>query len=186
MGKQTKEHKPGRRFKIGLIILFAVLISTLGAVYYITDNSPRLIIKPPSGVLKPGEEFEVGVVLENNPGVIIFCLFLNYDETRFDFVSVANGPVLDGQILETRSGVFDSSPAVRVTNGLRVEPFTGDGVLYTVTFKVRDEAESSKCIFNLTYREGDIVGEPKQPGNQPNNFAPSTTDGTATVKSNTK
>ena len=182
MDESTKKVKFTRRSKLIALIVLAVLLSALGGMYFfIANDSPRLIVTTPSGILKSGEEFEVGVVLENNPGIILFCLFLHYDETRFDFVSSTTGPALDGQLLETKAGIFDGLSAVRATNGLRMKPFTNDGVLYTVKFKVKDSVGSGKGIFHISYREGDIVGEPRQPDNQPNNFAPKTVDGKVTV-----
>ena len=68
-----------------------------------------------------------------------------------------------------------------MTNGLQLKPFTKDGILYTIKFRVKDSVDSGKATFDLIYRDGDIVGEPKQPDNQPNNLAIKTTGGKVTL-----
>ena len=162
---------------LAMVLLLMIPGQGIGAA----AGGPCLSVSAPSHTLCAGDEFEVGVTLENNPGIVIFGLWLRYDDTRFDFVSVANGPVLAGQTLEVRDGVFNGFSAVRVTNGLRVTAFNGDGVLYTVRFRVKDGAAGGTTAFSLAYRAGDIAGVPIQPGNQPNNFTPDTDDADGTV-----
>ena len=161
----------------------AAMLIAFGYSFLSTEagGKPRLTVVAPSAALSPGDEFEVGVVLENNPGIAIFCLWMAYDETRFEYVSISNGPLLDTQSLADRDVIFQDMQTVRVTNGLRAEAFVGDGELYTVRFRVKDGAVSGAATFELTYREGDIVGEPRQPGNLPRNFAPETVDGSVTI-----
>ena len=172
-----------RNIVILSLTVAAVMLIALGYSFLSTEagGEPRLTVVAPSAALSPGDEFEVGVVLENNPGIAIFCLWMAYDETRFEYVSVSNGPVLDEQSLADRDVIFQDMQTVRVTNGLRVESFDGDGELYTVRFRVRDDAASGAATFELTYRVGDIVGEPRQPGNLPRNFAPKTINGSVSI-----
>jgi len=171
-----------RSKKILIIVATIALFVALGFVFYINImNAPRLTVMTPSGAVKPGEEFNVYVVLENNPGIVIFCLWLAYDDTRFDFVSASAGHVLEGQSLDTKDVIFEGSKCVRVTNGLRTDAFKTDGIMYAVTFRVKDSADSGKSTFSLKYRKNDIGGEPIQPGNKANNFTPATVDGKVSI-----
>ena len=171
-----------KRMKKSLSIIFAILllvqVLTIGAA---ATGEAQLSVITPTSAQRPGDEFDVSVHLENNPHIVIFSIFLRYDATRFEFVSVANGPVVVGQTLMSTDGVFEGYRAVRVTNGFRMTPFTSDGVLYTVRFRVRSDAPAGEAVFSLSYREGDIIGEPIQPGNLPNNFAPATVAGSLTI-----
>ena len=168
-------------YKKSRIIIALVLLATCLTVNGAAKDDSILTVSAPISALKSGDEFEISIVLDNNPGIVIFLIFLTYDNTRFDFVSATNGPVLDSQELEVSDGVFYGVPSVRVSNGFRTSAFTGNGVLYTVKFKVKGGAASGVAAFDLSYREGDIIGMPKQPGNQPNNFSPATVPGTVTV-----
>jgi len=146
----------------------------------------RLAVITPTARQPPGDEFEASVSLENNPGIVVFCLYLRYDNTRFEYVSVTKGSILGTQTLDISDGVYFDAQAVRVTNGLRTAPFTGNGALYTVKFRVKENAPGGEANFSLTFREGDIVGEPiysEAEGKYlSNNFAPTVVDGKVTVE----
>ena len=171
------------RKRIFLMILAVIILVALSFVYFgiVSDNNARIVVKTPSDILKPGDEFNVAVELENNPGIILFCLFLGYDDTRFEYVSVTKGQVLDEQTLETKADNSDGLYAVRVTNGFQTDAFAGNGTLYNVRFRVKEDAFFGKSTFSISYREGDIIGEPKQPGNRPNNFFPETIDASVEI-----
>ena len=145
-----------------LVILLLVQVLTIGAA---ATGEARLSVVTPTTAQQRGDEFDVSVHLENNPHIVIFSIFLRYDATRFEYVSVTRGSAVGNQTLTSDDGVFDGYRAVRVTNGLRITPFTSDGALYTVRFRVRGDAPGGEAVFTLTYREGDIIGEPIQPGN---------------------
>jgi len=136
----------------------------------VAAGEAQLTVLAPTATQQPGNEFEVGVLLDNNPGIVIFSIMMEYDNARFEYLSITKGPAVGTQSLEAADDVFDGVQAVRVTNGLRMTPFTTNGVLYTLKFKVKDDAPEGAADFTLSYREGDVVGEPIQPGNLPNNL----------------
>jgi len=158
-------------FILAIILILVAQCLTIGGM---AVDEARLITITPTAVLQRGDEFEVGVLLENNPGIVIFSIFLHYDDTRFQYISVTKGPAVGNQSLDGADDFFDGEKAVRVTNGLQWVSFTNNGVLYTVKFRVKNDAAFGEANFSLSYRAGDIVGDPIQPGYLPNNLFPDT------------
>jgi len=179
LGYKKGSEKMKRLKKLLCLMISFLLLAPCFTINAVAADDGTLTVITPSTALKAGDEFDVTVRLEANPGIVIFRLYLMYDNTRFDYVSVTRGPVLGIQALDVKDDVYDGVSAVSVTNGLRTTPFTGNGVLYTVKFKVKPDAPPGKAVFALAYRVGDIVGEPIWTGNGyiSNNFFPATIDG---------
>ena len=98
-----------------------------------------------------GETFTVAVRVEKNPGIISMKLALQYDNTRLelvetarqDFAGVTYGPT------EKVPFIFNWIDAIHPDN-------TTNGVLTTLTFRVKEGAPTGATPLTLTYDPEDV------------------------------
>lgn len=100
-----------------------------------------------------GDEVEINISLENNPGIIAALFKMEYDRERLELVSVADKRLLEGGIFSPNYTFY---PYTMVWNSASHTNFTDDGTLVTLKFKVLEEAESGNAFINLTYNNDDI------------------------------
>lgn len=106
---------------------------------------------------KPGDEVQVSVTLNNNPGVLGMALTVYYDETNLTLQSIENG--------EAFQDVLDLTPSKTLNSGIRflwdgidiAENDIKDGTILTMNFKVNGNAQEGIYPITLKYSDGDIV-----------------------------
>jgi hypothetical protein len=108
----------------------------------------------------PGETVDVSVSLAHNPGIAAFVLRLNYDASMLTPISIIQGPALHiGSITSNLQAGGDPTKLNFVSAvWINSSDFTGDGVIYTVTFAISQYA-SGNIPLTLTYNPDDIVNQ---------------------------
>lgn len=115
------------------------------------EDAPRISM---AGVnAKAGEEVEVQVKLENNPGVTSLRLVVNYDEDALEMTGFTFGDALSS---------MNKATSQNYGNGYSFSMYsaTADlidcGTLATIKFKVNENAEEGEYPIAITYDPDDI------------------------------
>ena len=97
------------------------------------------------GRARAGETVSVDIFIENNPGVAVLSVTLDYDTSALALIEVENGTIFSN--LDAARNLFFSSDINR----------TGDGALATLTFEVNEDAEAKdytvSAVVNEAYNE---------------------------------
>ncbi|MBR3297820.1 MAG: hypothetical protein IKI64_01310 [Clostridia bacterium] len=106
--------------------------------------------------LVPGQTFAVNVTIAGAYEAHGLNLQLNYDAANFEFVSAANGPVIVDAIALNGAVVLDGETipgSVRLGVLMPNEPMTGEGIMFTATFRVKDTAPVGEYPFTPVANE---------------------------------
>ena len=103
-------------------------------LFYPQSTTSAFNLSVSSAVVRPGDFVTVEVSALNNPGIMAFALNSTFDSSIFDF-NAYNTIRIGGDVVQ---GLNDSDVARLVWVGTEVIDF--DGGLYTLTFKVADDA----------------------------------------------
>ncbi|MGN0171522.1 MAG: cohesin domain-containing protein, partial [Acutalibacteraceae bacterium] len=106
----------------------------------------------------PGETVEVPVTITNNTGFAFIKLMFSYDPEVFE--PVAKADIVKGDVMASGTMLVnikgDDNFLFTCDD---VANMTGDGVLVTITMKVKDTAPAGKAAINLTYSADDTCDE---------------------------
>jgi hypothetical protein len=110
---------------------------------------------------KPGDEVIVPVTLSNNPGMAGFNFKISFDNTKLLPISISQGPALNlGSVTSNLQAGGDLSKLDSVTAiWSNASDFTGNGVIYSVKFRIKDDAPEGAASLTLTYEEGDVTNQ---------------------------
>jgi|GEM_PF-1213391 len=165
----------GQQIKSQAAIMTAFDVATL------TDDGVTAITVP-SVEGKPGERVVVPVAIENSPGVKMFQLAMQYDNTKLEFISQSSGPAF-AQPASLRNGgpiqVDGDIWEARVTYlGELLAPQTvfGDVVLCEFEFEIRDAAATGETPLTLKPQNSYILN------GSSNNVYPEIKNGVITIK----
>ena len=126
-------------------LLTALLCICIGAAVIVTSASASAegdgTVKFSECSAQTGKTASVTVSLENNPGVAILSMTLDYDKTALTLADVKNGELLD--TLDEGLNLFWSADGNSTTNG----------VLATLTFDVAEDAEAKDYIISAVINE---------------------------------
>lgn len=115
-------------------------------------DGPCFVISDASG--QAGEEISVTVSMENNPGIIAAGLWIAYDSNRLELIRVEDSGLLNEP---TFSDSCSKNPYfVSWNDALAPENTYDNGVLATMTFKIKEDCPSGASLLDLTYRSGDV------------------------------
>ena len=104
-------------------------------------------------IAKSGQEVEVPITMENNPGVIGVGLRVAYDNA-LTLVSVTDGGVLGGTMHGTN---YNKNPYyLNWANDTATSNITENGVIATLRFKVADDAADGVYAVSLSYDNDDF------------------------------
>ncbi len=112
-------------------------------------KTPELVITAPDSV-NAGDEFTVDVAFANNPGTIDVKFNVEYDASKFEIVSIANGELfttLVDSFDATQNGKFTGT--VRVYSALSEADVTTDGKLVTITVRALANAEAGDGVITV-------------------------------------
>lgn len=124
----------------------------------IDESLPTVEVE--SVVGRSGEEVTVDVSITNNVGIAGFALEVKYDNTILTPVSAVKGDVLTGSVLSNIDQGGDMSQYTSVyTQWSNPSNVMDDGVLYTLTFKINEDAEEGIIPLTLNYIEDDIANQ---------------------------
>ena len=128
-----------------LISVILVLTMLVGMAAFASAEGEQLTFVVSSAEAEPGEEVNITVSVENNPGLACIEFSVEYDEELLEWTKVTKGQF---------TGTFDGSPGVKVTW------FTDDGdqdqdaTFCTLTFKVKDDVKpGTTAPINITFEE---------------------------------
>lgn len=113
-----------------------------------------------SVVGRSGEEVTVDVSITNNVGIAGFAIEVQYDNTVLTPVSAIKGDVLTSSVLSNIDQGGDMTQYTSVyTQWSNPSNVMDDGVLYTLTFKINDDAEECIIPLTLNYVKDDIANQ---------------------------
>lgn len=142
-----KEESKLKRKIFALILSIAVLITSLP--FYATAvfaSSPTIGIS--SAEAQPGDSVDLTVSITGNPGITSIDFSVQYDAKQFELTAKKNGKLLGGTM---NSQTLDKVPYYcGWINSLQKENCKDDGVLITLTFKVKDGAVNGKQEISFT------------------------------------
>lgn len=136
-----------RKKIFALILSIAVLITSLP--FYATAvfaSSPTIGIS--SAEAQPGDSVDLTVSITGNPGITSIDFSVQYDAKQFELTTKKNGKLLGGTM---NSQTLDKVPYYcGWINSLQKENCKENGVLTTLTFKVKDGAVNGKQEISFT------------------------------------
>jgi len=134
--------------KILLLIALCLCLLTLPAAY-----AQGFELKVESGSASPGQAVSVDLVLSGNPGIVAALFELKYDTTRLELIDAEDKGLLKGALF---SRSFEYYPYIMLWNSASTKNFTSDGVLATLTFRVKDGAKGGSAFVGVSYNKGDV------------------------------
>lgn len=115
------------------------------------QNTATGVFRVERVIAKAGETVSVGVLLENNPGIVSAKVSLAFDSTLLHPLSVEAG-----DFENTTFGPLDGSAVIiNFMNSLQPNNTT-NGVLATVTFEIDEKATAGEYPLTLTYDQNDV------------------------------
>jgi len=129
---------------------YAVTPAGAAAVKVMKD----FVISASSAEGRPGEKVTVDISVENNPGIAGFVFNIVYSSGALEFVAAEGSMLTD----DVTAGNFEISESLRSLRALWVssKAIINDGVLYSVTFKIKDDAPEGELPLVLSYNNGNI------------------------------
>ena len=102
----------------------------------------------------PGDTVQVTVSIENNPGIIAAALRVSYDADRLELVKAEDGGLLSSPVFSDSLG---KNPYYLSWNdALAVSSITKNGVLATLSFRIRDGCAAGAAFVRVSHAEGDV------------------------------
>ena len=131
------------------LICFILVLTMLAGmtVFASAEGTPSFVVS--SGEAAPGEEVQITVRLENNPGLASAELNVEYDPDVLEWTKVEQGDYTGG---------WDAKVGVAVTWGGGKNTYT-DGLFCTLTFKVKENAEEGDTVVTVSYEDDDVFNE---------------------------
>ena len=125
------------------------------AEYNTKNTYPSLIVNGTSA--KPGDDVQVTITLENNPGILGMALTAYYDEAACLLKSVENGDAF--------KGILDLTTSQTLNSGVRFiwdsvdisQDDIKDGSTMVMNFSIPGNTKEGKYPITLKYSDGDIV-----------------------------
>lgn len=114
--------------KVTRILVAAVLIMAMCVSSAFAASNPVVAAANVSGEV--GEEVTVAVTIKDNTGFGSFNLALDYDKSALELVGLADGSF---------SGMYSKNVADAKVGFMNTENVTGNGTLFTATFKIIGE-----------------------------------------------
>lgn len=106
---------------------------------------------------KPGNDVQVIVRVNNNPGILGMTLSAYFDDVNLHLMSVENGSAFKNILELTPSKVLDNG-AKFLWDGIELQDEdVHNGDILIMNFKVSDSAPKGKYPITLKYFENDIV-----------------------------
>ena len=119
------------------------------------DDTPVIVVDKVTA--SAGDEVQVAVKINNNPGVLGMTLSLYYDETKCSLESVTNGSAVEDILNLTPSKTLGSGVRF-VWDGIELAPEDiKDGDIIILTFKVKNNVSEGKIPLTLKCFDGDVI-----------------------------
>ncbi len=143
-----EEKKGGRALKnrkrfLSLLLcaaLLAALAVPASAVFEPTASAPTLRVS--SVTAAPGEEVELSLRIENNPGIIAASLELNYDREKLELIGVTDKKLLPNGVFSDRLTTY---PFILFWEASTASAnVTANGELAALRFKVKESCAAGQ------------------------------------------
>ena len=139
-----------------LIILFLLPLFPMGAMQVSaaeSDATALPMVRIENKTVHRGQTFELRIYLDQNPGLLSLMLELEYDKTTLELVGISHGNALSTHTFtttntDTEDG-FLITPFRMLWDGREQDRTTG--VLATLTFESKIEAETGDYLVSLSY-----------------------------------
>ena len=139
-----------------LIILFLLPLFPMGAMQVSaaeSDTTALPMVRVENKTVHRGQTFELRIYLDQNPGLLSLMLELEYDKTTLELVGISHGNALSTHTFtttntDTEDG-FLITPFRMLWDGREQDRTTG--VLATLTFESKIEAETGDYLVSLSY-----------------------------------
>lgn len=115
-----------------------------------SESTAKIVVESQKDKLRAGQTVQVDVSIQNNPGFGGMAYDVNYDNTVLELVSYELGI---GSEICTDSGM-DIYPDKMNFQYAGISNVTGDGVLVSLTFKVKDSAPVGSTTISVIPEEG--------------------------------
>lgn len=136
------------RKKIFALILSAAVLVTSLPLYATTAFASSPTIGISSAEAQPGDSVDLTVSITGNPGITSIDFSVQYDAKQFELTAKKNGKLLGGTM---NSQTLDKVPYYcGWINSLQKENCKENGILITLTFKVKDGAVNGKQEISFT------------------------------------
>lgn len=139
-----------------LLIILAILF--INSIFtYAQDNS---IITIDSMSCENNEDILINVSITNNPGIVAFNFNVNFDKTKFLPISLDKRNEFENIV----SSLDDTNINISEIDNIKVQwdsptlsNITNNGILFSIKFRVKQNALLGNSVISLTYDSGDII-----------------------------
>ena len=136
------------------LMLMMALISTCMAFFEEDAFAVSPTVHISSAVAKPGESANLTISTSDNPGITSIDFSVQYDSAQIELVAKQNGKLLGGTL---NSQTIDKVPYYcGWINSLQKTNCRDDGVLMTLTFKVKEGAV--KGMQTISFTKSSVTG----------------------------
>jgi len=134
---------------IGAFIALTLLLG-LVAIPFVFASQAEFVVSSASG--EAGDEVEIEITVSNNPGIAGFILTLEFDSEllEFDEESFTPGEILADGKVETNFNEPDADVDSIKIVWYCAEDFTEDGVVFTMTFTISEDAPAGEIPIAIT------------------------------------
>ncbi len=125
------------------IVLFLVLIFICGTSLTTVAKEPELVIYTEKIVASSGETVTVKFSFENNPGISLFTLGIDFDESKFTLKEINGNALMGGSFscnVDERFVLWISSSG----------DSTFEGTVFTAVFEVKETAGSGQSAVTVS------------------------------------
>ncbi len=134
---------------LAIVLVMLLSVTSFSPMTASTASIPTFAVSTHNGLR--GDTFTASVSIENNPGIVSFKVDIGYDTNVLTLVSVTGGV-----FSRTSFGPVTNNPiAVSWVDALNPNNFT-NGVVATLTFKIKDDAPFGKSAITVTYTPDDV------------------------------
>ena len=123
-----------------------------------TDDYQGLYLKVNDSESISGNNVEVNVSLENNPGIMVMVISFEYDENAMKLVKVLNGDVFtnkNGYVFTSPRNMASECRALWYT--LEDECTIASGTVVTLVFEVFDSTQKGSYPVTIRYNSDDVI-----------------------------
>ena len=133
------------------MICLCVIMMCSGAISVFAADTPTFVVEQITG--NTGDVVTVNVNVKNNPGIAAASVTVTYDDAVLELQSVNNGTVMEGALYQPPQ--YMKSPFTM--SWVVLENKASDGILASLTFKIKDDATLGNSAIQLSYSSNNVI-----------------------------
>lgn len=147
-----QERKTCERIRIIAVIglIFVLIMTIAGGKTRVQAAGAALSVSSVSA--EKGGTVTVNVSLSNNPGIYGIKVKTEYDSSALQLKSMSNG-----NVFPVSEAICNEAKGVYVANSSDFNNVTGNGILFTLEFKVLDGADAASCNVSVKLEKAQNV-----------------------------